>query len=149
MPAAGTECIDYTPAKIIYAATGSLKAASDQTGIGYSAVRVAAHRQDWKEEVSQAVEIVKQNVTASMGGARISMEERNKRTREGHAIAAEKVADKISQMDADELFMSAPLLAQHGKHASLVHGWNGNSSSLSIRMDIVNQCSEAGPVIDV
>lgn len=137
MPAPGTECIDYTPAKLIYAATGSLKEASERTGIGYSAVCVAAHRQDWKTEVQSAVEVVKQNVTTALGSARLSMQERSNSVREKHAKYAESVADKLSQVEPNEALMLVDTALKAAKHSAVTFGWAANHT-VSVLTDVLS-----------
>jgi GGDEF domain-containing protein len=133
----------------VYAATGSLKEASERTGISYSAVRVAAHRHDWKSEVKAAAEMVQRNVTTALGSARLSLEERSKNVREKHAIVAEKAAEKLSEMDADELLLTADTALKYAKHAGTVFGWQSTGPSLSVRLDVIAQSGPEAPVIDI
>lgn len=141
--------VDYSQAKLIYASTGSYKIAAEQTGIPYDAIRQRGCREQWPTQVEKAAELVSHRVTEALGMARLSMEERNKRVREGHAIAAEKVANKLTKMDEDELFLSGQLLQQHAKHAATVFGWESGSTNVNVNVGVIGDHVQDCPTIDV
>ena len=78
-----------------------------------------------------------QGVQAVSSNAVETIARRGQNTRLGHAIAAEKVAEKVSQMDGDELFMSGQLLQQHAKHAALTFGWESGNQSVTVNLAVL------------
>lgn len=141
--------VDYTQAKLIYAATGSLKQASDQTGISYDAVRQRAYREQWEVAIKQAQEVVSQRVTTALGTARNTLEEQSKRAKSLHAKAAVTVAETLSEMDGQELLLSAQQMSHTAKHAALVFGWENSSNTVNLRLDVVAGQSHESPIIDI
>lgn len=118
--------VDYSQAKLIYASTGSLKVASEQTGISYPAIRQRASREEWQTQVTQAAELVSHRVTEALGMARLSMQQRSDKVREGHAAFAEATAERLSQADPDEALMLMDTALKGAKHAQVVFGWQTN-----------------------
>lgn len=142
--------VDYSQAKLIYASTGSYKVAAEQTGISYDAIRQRACREQWPAQVEKAVELVSQSVTRAVGMARLSMQQRSESVREKHAIVAEKAAERLSQLDGDELLMTADTALKYAKHGQVTFGWQHNIG-VSVLTDVLSGDSVDLPcdVIDV
>lgn len=148
--------VDKEQVRIIALAVG-VREAARQFGLSEGTVSYWSAKEGWMDKQEQveaaqamAIERVKskQGVQAVPSGAQV-MEGMNGETRYGHAVGAHKVAQKIQTMDADELFLSAPLLAQHAKHAQAVFGWAQNVTG-AIRLDVLASCSsDQAPVLDV
>src|SRR6478736_5623285 len=137
--------IDKEQVRIV-AVTVGVREAARQFGLPEGTVRAWSCREGWlveKEQVQsvqeRAVAVVreKQGLQPHAANAADSRKAFDGETRLGHAHAASKVAGKLKVMDADELFLSAPLLAQHAKHAATVFGWSGGDNNVSIRLDVI------------
>lgn len=94
-----------------------------------------------KRQESQGVHAVAINAVETLAN-------RGQNTRLGHAMAAEKVANKLKQMDEDELFMAGQLLQQHAKHASTVFGWEANSAGVTVNVGVISDHIQDCPTVE-
>lgn len=145
--------VDRTQVRILAIQIG-VRQAARELGLNEDTVCAWANREGWMADVERAKDIrtrrqAEQGVQAVASNAVDVIAKRGQNTRLGHAVAAEKVADKLQQMDGDELFMAAPLLAQHAKHAATVFGWASGDNNVNLRLDIIAAQSGDCPVIDV
>lgn len=141
--------VDYTQAKLIYAATGSLKTASEQTGISYAAIRQRASREQWEESIQEAQKAVSHRVTEALGTARNKLEELNKDTRLKLAKGINSGATAVSELSGAEVLAASGNVASLAKAAASVHGWSNQSPGVNIRLDVIAQSqSDVAPTLD-
>lgn len=157
MPAGQAVPIDKDQVRIVAVAVG-VREAARQFGLPEGTVQFWSAKEGWlreQEQVSTVQEQALERKRESMGYQPTStnavdvLAKYNGETRLGHATAAAKVAGKLQQMDADELFISAPLLAQHAKHASTIFGWGQSDLSVAVRLDVIASGQDSCPVIDM
>lgn len=149
--------VDWNEVKTVALAVG-VREAARQMGISEEAVMKRCSREGWlaaEEAKEQKIEAItakvreERGMSATVRTAAEIMRSMNGETRFGHAVGAHKVAQKIQQMDADELFMSAPLILQHAKHAQATFGW-AQVVEGSVRLDVLaSGAGDSAPVIDI
>lgn len=136
-----------------------VREAARQCELPESTVQSWSQREGWfagRKEVEAIQEQAIARVREAQGlrpiatkGAAEWLKEYDGDTRFSLAKGLNTGAKEVARMDGQEILMASQQISHLAKSASLVHGWQANSAGISIRMDIVSQCSEAGPVIDI
>jgi len=149
--------IDHEQVRLVAVQIG-VREAARQFGLPEDTVKTWSRREGWlvqeeqkQELVQKAVAIVreKQGLNPIEPNASEILLKFNGETRMGHAVAAHKVANKLKQMDEDELFMSGQLLQQHAKHASTVFGWEANSAGVTVNVGVISDHIQDCPAIEL
>jgi hypothetical protein len=89
----------------------------------------------------------KRNVPAVPSAAEV-LQKLGNDTRSKLAIGLNKGAQTVSEMDGQEVLMSAQQISQLTKAAGTVHGWESGTNSPSIRLEIINGQQPEAPVYD-
>lgn len=149
--------LDRNEVRIVAVQIG-VREAARQFGLSEETVMSWSKREGWlreKEEQEEIVERAKWQKRESQGLPAVArtaseiLKSYDGDTRMGLAKGLKAGADHVAQLDGQEVLMAAGQVAQLAKASGLVHNWQANSAGISIRMDIVSQCSDSGPVIDV
>lgn len=136
--------VDWESVRTLAVAVG-VREAARRMGLPEAACMQRSCREGWLSGLSRSerlpptvmetVSSVRVSASQAMGD---SLRDMSARTRLGHAKAAVKVADKVAQMDADELLTVMPAVLQSVKHAAVTHSWAaGNNGQPSVRLDLI------------
>lgn len=112
-------------------------------GISYDAIRQRSSREGWLANIPRSHPLpptLRQPVTSVTSAPRAMGEylrDLSSKTRLNHAKVADKIADKLSQSDADELLLQMPTVLMAGKHAALTAGNWTASGGTTMRLDLL------------
>lgn len=148
--------VDREAVKTLAMAVG-VREAARRMGLDENTVRQWSAREGWLRDaprsqplpptVLQPVTGVTKSPSQAMGE---TLKELAGRTRLGHAKAQAKVADLVSEMDAQEVLMSMPAILQGVKASSILHGWTaGSSGQPSVRLDLVSGSNGTAMRLDI
>jgi hypothetical protein len=144
-----------------------LKAASDQTGVPYAAIRQRSSREGWfrlNPVVTAAVtrkkaDPYKSGSDTAVTGAVLSPPEAMQqhmlslsgKTRLSLAVTADKLASHFSGQDPEDLVGQTPAIKDTASIAEKAHGWNktDQSSQALVQINIAHGSTQTAPVIDL
>jgi hypothetical protein len=135
--------VDWESIRTLAIAVG-VREAARRVGISEESVMQRSCREGWLKSLPRD-----QELPPTIRPIRVSMvstapqamgeylRDLSAKTRLNHAKVADKIADKLSQSDADELLMQMPSVLMAGKHAALTAGNWTSGSGPTMRLDLL------------
>lgn len=135
--------VDWPAVQTLAIAVG-VREAARRLGVSEDAVMQRSCREGWLKRLPRDQPLPESirpinvgNVSTAPQAMGEYLRDLSSKTRLNHAKVADKIADKLSQSDADELLMNMPNVLSAGKHAALVAGNWGGSQGTSMRLDLL------------